>query len=89
MLFDITQYIKKPITGIIQIGAHHGNEYLTLKNICSKILMFEPQKSVFEILRKNVSHDHDIILENCAWDHLKEKWRCISKEQIKDNLVLY
>ena len=73
MLFDITEYIKKPISGIIQIGAHHGNEYKTLKNICNNILMFEPQKCVFEILKKNVSHDKDIILENCAVGSVKGK----------------
>jgi FkbM family methyltransferase len=66
MLFDITTYINKQITGIIQIGAHHGNEYHTLKNICSKILMFEPQKKVFEILQKNVSFDKEVILVNKA-----------------------
>ena len=66
MLFDITEHIKKPITGILQVGAHHGNEYQTLKNICKNILMFEPQKNVFEILNKNVSNDKNIILENKA-----------------------
>lgn len=66
MLFDITQYIKKPITGIIQVGAHHGNEYKTLKNICNKILMFEPQKSAFNILSEKLKEEHDVILENVA-----------------------
>jgi len=66
MLFDITEYIKKPIHGIIQVGAHHGNEYKTLKNICKKILMFEPQKSAYSILVNNVKNEHDVIIENLA-----------------------
>lgn len=66
MLFDITEHIKKPITGILQVGAHHGSEYHTLKNICPNILMFEPQKNVFEILSKNVCFDKNVILENKA-----------------------
>lgn len=66
MLFDITTHIKKPINGIIQIGAHHGNEYGVLKNISPNILMFEPQKNVYEILCKNINNDPNVIIENFA-----------------------
>ena len=66
MLFDITNHIKKPITGIIQIGAHHGNEYKTLKNISKKILMFEPQKSAYSVLINNLKNEEDVIVENLA-----------------------
>jgi FkbM family methyltransferase len=66
MLFDISKHISKPISGILQVGAHYGNEYNILKKICSNILMFEPQKNVFEILNKKLSFDKDVILENKA-----------------------
>jgi hypothetical protein len=44
MLFDITEYITKPISGIIQIGAHHGNEYDTLKKLSENLNMIKPAK---------------------------------------------
>lgn len=66
MLFDITKYIQKNISGILQVGAHHGAEYNILKNICPNILMFEPQKRVFEILKQNVGNEEQVILENLA-----------------------
>ncbi len=72
MLFDITEHITKPITGIIQVGAHHGNEYHILKNICKNILMFEPQKSAYNILKENIK-DSDVIIENLALGSVKQK----------------
>lgn len=66
MLIDIEQHITKPVMGIIQVGAHHGNEYDKLKNISKNILMFEPQKNVYDILVKNVAKEKGVILENCA-----------------------
>jgi len=72
MLFDITEYITKPINGIIQVGAHHGNEYKTLKKISKNILMFEPQKSAYNILKEHIS-DSDVIIENFALGSSKQK----------------
>jgi FkbM family methyltransferase len=66
MLFDITQYIKKEINGIIQIGAHHGNEYETLKKLSENILMFEPQKKVYEKLFNKLGSFSNVIIENKA-----------------------
>ena len=66
MLFDITEYITKPISGIIQIGAHHGNEYETLKKLSDHILMFEPQKEVYKTLFNNLSSMPNLIIENKA-----------------------
>ncbi len=72
MLFDITEHITKPITGIIQVGAHHGNEYQTLKNICKNILMFEPQKSAYNILKEHIT-DFNVVIENIALGSKKQK----------------
>ena len=66
MLFDITEYIKKPISGIIQIGAHHGNEYETLKKLSENILMFEPQKEVYKKLFSKLGLIPNLIIENKA-----------------------
>lgn len=66
MLFDITEHITKSILGIIQIGAHHGNEYETLKKLSENILMFEPQKEVYKKLCNNVGHYKNLIIENKA-----------------------
>jgi FkbM family methyltransferase len=66
MLIDITQYVKTPISGIIQVGAHIGNEISTLKKLTNNILMFEPQKDVYQKLLKNIGDDKHIIAENCA-----------------------
>jgi FkbM family methyltransferase len=66
MLFDITEYIKKPIVGIIQIGAHYGNEYDKLKILSENILMFEPQKEVYKKLYDNVGNNKNVIIENKA-----------------------
>lgn len=66
MLFDITKYITKPINGIIQIGAHQGNEYETLKKLSENILMFEPQKQVYKKLFNKLGSIPNIIIENKA-----------------------
>lgn len=66
MLFDITNYIKKEIDGIIQVGAHYGSEYQTLKKISQNILMFEPQKGVYEKLCENLKSETNVIIENLA-----------------------
>lgn len=66
MLFDITEYIKTPITGIIQVGAHIGGELEKLKSLSSNILMFEPQKNIYEQLINTIGNDANIIAENFA-----------------------
>jgi FkbM family methyltransferase len=75
MLFDIKPLINRSITGIIQIGAHHGNEYDTLKNVCSNILMFEPQKEVFKILNNKLASEKNVIIENLAVGSSKGKMK--------------
>ena len=66
MLIDITKYVKKPIVGIIQIGAHVGNELPALKQLTNNILMFEPQKNVYSKLLSTIGDDKEIIAENFA-----------------------
>jgi len=66
MLFDITEYITKPISGIIQIGAHHGNEYETLKKLSENMLMFEPQKEVYNKLFNKLGSLPNVVIENKA-----------------------
>jgi FkbM family methyltransferase len=66
MLIDITKYVKKPISGIIQVGAHVGNELPTLKQLSNNILMFEPQKNVYLKLLNTINNDKEIVAENFA-----------------------
>ena len=66
MLFDITEHITKPISGIIQIGAHHGNEYDKLKKLSENILMFEPQKEVYKKLFNKLGSIPNLVIVNKA-----------------------
>lgn len=66
MLIDITKYLDKPVTGIIQVGAHIGGELETLKQLSNNILMFEPQKNIFEQLLNNIKDCPTIVAENIA-----------------------
>lgn len=66
MLIDITKHLKKEIVGIIQVGAHHGNEYQFLKNISENILMFEPQKEAYDILCNSFKDEKLLKIKNVA-----------------------
>lgn len=66
MLFDIAPYIDKQITGIIQVGAHLGNEYDSLSKLSKNILMFEPQHNIFKQLVEKFGSKDGIIIENIA-----------------------
>lgn len=61
MLLDFNHLKEKynmNIKGMIHIGAHHGQEHTLYKqNKISNIVYFEPLKSNFEILEKNVNGD--------------------------------
>jgi FkbM family methyltransferase len=84
MIIDIEK-INLRSNGVIQIGAHHGQEHKAHKKIgCSKFLYFEPQKDVYEILKENISKEKEendfIKLYNyalgsncCAMEMYKEK----------------
>lgn len=68
MLLDLNQLIEKynlNIKGVVQIGAHYGQEATLYRNIgVGNILMFEPVPETFAILKQNVGKD--VRLENCA-----------------------
>lgn len=66
MLINITEHIRTPIYGIIQVGAHIGSELQTLKTLSTNILMFEPQKNIYNQLVKNIENESSIIAENIA-----------------------
>lgn len=84
MIIDI-QKLNLRSNGVIQIGAHHGQEHKTHKNIgCTKFLYFEPQKDVFNILKQNIEKEkteQDFIKlynyalgeESCVMEMYKEK----------------
>ena len=57
MIIDIEK-LNIRSTGVIQIGAHYGQEHKTHKKIgCTKFLYFEPQKDVFKILKENIEKE--------------------------------
>jgi FkbM family methyltransferase len=66
MLFDISPYIKKQINGIIQVGAHLGNEYDSLKELSSNFLMFEPQKNIYQKLVDKLGSNKNVVIVNKA-----------------------
>lgn len=61
MLLDFNSLIEKyqmKITGVIHIGAHHGQEHTLYKNNkIENVVYFEPLKSNFDILKNNVGED--------------------------------
>ena len=64
MLETILEKYKKDINGIIQVGAHIGQQveiFLKLKNI--DIHLFEPQKEPLEVLKKYKSYSNIFIHE--------------------------
>jgi FkbM family methyltransferase len=73
MLFDVAPYIKKQINGIIQIGAHLGNEYESLKNISPNFLMFEPQKMIYQKLNEKLGSNKNVTIVNAALGSEKKK----------------
>ena len=61
MILDFNNLIKKydlKIKGIIHIGAHHGQEHsLYIQNNIKNIIYFEPLKTNFDVLSKNVGEN--------------------------------
>lgn len=68
MLLDLEYLINKydlNIKGIVQIGAHYGQEYSLYQQLgIRNLLMFEPVPETFTVLKQNVGKD--VRLENCA-----------------------
>ena len=65
-LKDFTKYLNKSINGIIQVGAHYGQETLELLDLSQNILLFEPQKNIFNKLLKNIEKYEFITAEPFA-----------------------
>jgi len=50
------------IRGVIHIGAHHGQENVIYEELkIQNRIFFEPIKSNFDVLRKNISDDHILV----------------------------
>ena len=78
----IIKFLKnKNIKLLIDVGAHKGefiNCGLQIKSI-EKIIAFEPQKKIFELLKKKFIHNNKVNLNNTALDIEN------SKKKIKTN----
>jgi len=79
MLLKLKDLITKhnmKITGVIHVGAHHGEEVALYKELgISPIVLIEPCKPAFDILKSKFHGDPDIILLNFA---------CGNEEGVKD-----
>jgi len=54
---DIIQKYNMNITGVIHIGAHYGEEVPNyIQSGIKDIILFEPLRENFEILKRNISH---------------------------------
>ena len=73
MLSNFLDEFSKEINGIIHVGAHTGqevNEYSKYKN---KIILFEPQKDIFDKLIENVSKHQNVNCYNIGLGEKNEK----------------
>jgi FkbM family methyltransferase len=70
MLLSLTDLIQKyslKITGVIHVGAHIGQEIADYrKNNIKNIILIEPCKAAFQLLKNRYSSHHHITLFNCA-----------------------
>lgn len=70
MLLNLTDLIHRyslKITGVIHIGAHHGEEVPVYhKNGIKNIILIEPCAAAYNYLKNKYSGHHHIILWDCA-----------------------
>lgn len=70
MILELSGLIKKynmNISGVIHIGAHYGEEVSNYVNLgIDDIVLFEPLKENFEILKNNVSDSSANIIGHCV-----------------------
>lgn len=70
MLLSLTDLIKKyslKITGVIHVGAHHGEEVPEYhKNGIKDIILIEPCAPAFKVLQNKFAGHHHIRLVHCA-----------------------
>lgn len=79
MLIEISKHITKPITGVVQVGAHIGGELEYISTLSSNVLLFEPQKDVYEQLIKKLKPG--MIAENIALGATSQKAVKMYKER--------
>lgn len=66
-LSDLIQKYSLKITGVIHVGAHHGEEVPEYyKNNIKNIILIEPCAKAYTYLRSMFSGHHHIMLFNCA-----------------------
>lgn len=70
MLLNLTDLIQKyslKITGVIHVGAHHGEEVPEYhRNGIKNIMLIEPCRAAYQYLRNKFRGHHHIDLRNCA-----------------------
>lgn len=70
MLLNFSELIKRydlKISGILQVGAHHGQEVpIYRKHGIRNVALIEPCSPAFKILQQKFGKDPDITLFNCA-----------------------
>jgi FkbM family methyltransferase len=70
MILELSGLIKKynmNISGVIHIGAHYGEEVSNYVNLgIDDIVLFEPLKNNFEVLKNNVSDSSANIIGHCV-----------------------
>tara|TARA_B110000003_G_scaffold202922_1_gene201646 strand:- start:57861 stop:58589 length:729 start_codon:yes stop_codon:yes gene_type:complete len=73
MLDYFLENFSKEINGIIHVGAHSGQEVLKYKAYDKKIILFEPQKSIYKELLKNVASLQEVQCYNIGLGSVKKK----------------
>lgn len=66
-LTDILEKYKISPTGVIHVGAHHGQEYSTyVENEIFNVLFVEPSPNAFSVLQERFKHKPSVELVNAA-----------------------
>ena len=73
MLDYFLEYFAKEINGIIHVGAHSGQEVLKYKAYDKKIILFEPQKSIYQKLLRNVASVEEVDCYNIGLGSINKK----------------
>ena len=56
----------KPISGLVHVGAHHGQEWSTYKKYDIPVIFIEPCQDAFKILENKFASTKNVTLFNCA-----------------------
>ena len=86
MIPNFLEKFADEINGIIHVGAHKGQEIKQYnKYSFNKIILFEPQKDIFNKLINNVNHHENVKCYNFALGSKEEK-KVIYKSEGNDGL---